>query len=366
FLLIGMITAVWRASGTIPFIVYHCARFFAPRTTLLFTFLLCCGVSSLTGTAFGTAATVGVICGAVATSMGISPVLWGGAVLAGSYFGDRCSPMSTSALLVCALTKTDIYRNIRAMVKTAAVPFVLSCLVYLLLGGGASAGEGGGAVCEIFASRFVFSPWLILPAAVIVVFSLLKVPVKITMLVSILVAAALALSVQSVPFAALCRMLLSGFAAEDAALAALLNGGGILSMKNGFFIVCLSSTYAGIFQGTGFLKGIQSHIRALSQKLTPYGSVLFTAIVTSLISYNQTLATMLTHQLCQSEVEEEERMAIFLENTVVVIAPLVPWSVAGAVPLASVGAPTAAIFAACYLYLLPLWTYAVQLRPKCK
>lgn len=362
FLLIGMITAVWRASGTVPFIVYHCAGFFAPRTVVLFTFLLCCGVSTLTGTAFGTAATVGIICGAVAASMGISPVLWGGAVLAGSYFGDRCSPMSTSALLVAALTETDIYRNIRLMVKTSLVPFVLSCGIYLLLGRGA--GEGGSDVCGIFAKYFVLTPWLVIPAAVIVVFSLLKIPVKITMLVSILAASVLALVVQGVSPGALLKLLLLGYEAQDAALAALLNGGGILSMKNGFFIVCLSSTYAGIFQGTGLLKGIQSHIRALSEKITPYGSVFFTSVLTSLVSCNQTLATMLTHQLCQSEVKEKERMAVFLENTAVVMAPLVPWSVAGAVPLSSVGAPTKAILAACYLYLLPLWAYAATLFRK--
>ena len=39
----------------------------------------------------------------------------------------------------------------------------------------------------------------------------------------------------------------------------------------------------------------------------------------------------------------------------VVVAPLVPWSIAGGVPLASIAAPTASIFFACYLYLLPLW-----------
>ena len=44
-----------------------------------------------------------------------------------------------------------------------------------------------------------------------------------------------------------------------------------------------------------------------------------------------------------------------LEDAVVVVAPLVPWSIAGGVPLASIAAPTASIFFACYLYLLPLW-----------
>ena len=31
-----------------------------------------------------------------------------------------------------------------------------------------------------------------------------------------------------------------------------------------------------------------------------------------------------------------------------VIAPLIPWSIAGAVPLAAIGAPTSSVCAACY------------------
>lgn len=46
-----------------------------------------------------------------------------------------------------------------------------------------------------------------------------------------------------------------------------------------------------------------------------------------------------------------------LENTVIVIAPLIPWSIAGTVPLATVSAPITALLAACYLYLLPVWNY---------
>ena len=75
-----------------------------------------------------------VICAAIGTSMGVSPLLTGGAVLSGAFFGDRCSPVSTSALLVAAVTKTDIYDNIRRMVKTAFVPFLLACGIYAGIG----------------------------------------------------------------------------------------------------------------------------------------------------------------------------------------------------------------------------------------
>ena len=43
------------------------------------------------------------------------------------------------------------------------------------------------------------------------------------------------------------------------------------------------------------------------------------------------------------------------------MAPLVPWSIAGAVPLAAVGAPIASVVVASYLYILPIWSFLVRL-----
>ena len=57
----------------------------------------------------------------------------------------------------------------------------------------------------------------------------------------------------------------------------------------------------------------------------------------------------------QTQTDARER-ASDLGNTAVVVAPLVPWSIAGATPLSTVGAPTGSLLAACFLYLLPLWT----------
>ncbi|MBR5980715.1 MAG: TRAP transporter large permease subunit, partial [Firmicutes bacterium] len=95
FMLIGVLTAYWRAAGTIPVLVSAASGLIRPGVFLLMTFLLCCGVSLLTGTSFGTAATMGVICATMGQAMGISPVLAGGAILSGAFFGDRCSPVST-------------------------------------------------------------------------------------------------------------------------------------------------------------------------------------------------------------------------------------------------------------------------------
>ena len=140
-------------------------------------------------------------------------------------------------------------------------------------------------------------------------------------------------------------------------MAALLSGGGVTSMVKVFCIVCLSSCYSGMFGGTGLLEGFRTGLNRLSKRILPFGSILVTSIITIMISCNQTLAIMLTQQLCMDAEPDPETMAIHLENTAVVIAPLIPWSIAGAVPLATVGAPTGCILVACYLYLLPVWNY---------
>jgi len=66
FGLIGLITALWRGAGTIPVIVCYSARLVYPSAFLVIAFLLNCIVSTLTGTSFGAAATMGVVTMAMA------------------------------------------------------------------------------------------------------------------------------------------------------------------------------------------------------------------------------------------------------------------------------------------------------------
>lgn len=213
FPLIGILTAFWRACGTLPFIICCAVDLIRPEILLLMTFLLNCGVSMLTGTAFGTAATMGTICVSVGISMGMDPVLLGGAML---------------------------------------------------------------------------------------------------------------------------------------------NGGGIISMVRVALIVMISSAYSGIFRRTGLLDGLCGRVTALRDKTSPYASMLLTAVLASLLACNQTLTIILTHQLCAPSQKDKEEFAINLENSAVVVAPLIPWSIAGATPLSTVGAPMTGMAFACFLYILPL------------
>ena len=354
FILIGMLTALWRQAGTIPAIICYTVRLIKPSTFLLMTFLLNCLISVLTGTALGTAATIGVVCATMASALGIPSWMTGGAILSGVYFGDRCSPVSTSALLVAELTETGIYTNIKNMIKSALAPFTITCILYLTvsiqLHGKTEMPDLGHA----FGSEFRLSWIALLPAAVILLLSVVQAGVKIAMIASIVTAIPVCIGLQNMAFTELPELLLNGFHSTDVTVAAMLNGGGITSMLKVGAIVCISSSYSGIFQATGILNGFQKMVCLLADRTKPYFAVLVTSILTSVMACNQTLAIMLTGQLCSRTEPDKLRFANNLEDSAVLIAPLVPWSIACAVPLTAAGAPGYSVLFAVFLYLLPL------------
>ena len=361
FMLIGTITAVWRACGTIAFIVYYASLVAVPQAMVLIAFLLCCFVSFLMGTAFGSAATIGVICMTLANSMNIPVIYAGGAVISGIFFGDRCSPMSSGAHLISELTDTDIFNNIKTMTKTALVPFIATTVLYGIIGILINPGTGSGMTFHIFADYYNLSLFTIIPAVIIILFSLLKIDVKITMAVSCLTGLLSAVFFQHLGMAELIKILFFGFHPQNAELAKLMGGGGIVSMIRVSAIICISSCYSGMFKGTHFFEGMQQLMRKLGSRITSFGSVLTASIFASSIACNQTLAIMLTHQMCDGLIDDNNEFASYLEDTAVVVAPLMPWSIAISVPLTSIGAPSVALLPAFFLYLIPLWNLLVNI-----
>lgn len=365
FMLIGMMTAIWRASGSIAFIVYYASEICVPSLMLLAAFLLCSMISFLTGTSFGTAATMGVICMTMAKSMNISEIVAGGAILSGIYFGDRCSPVSTSALLVSELTKTNLYENLKEMARTAIVPFTVSCVAYWILGVQTHAGKAEENIRTILSEFYHLSIWTLAPVVVVLVFSFLHIEVKRTLAVSALTGIFVAVLIQKYPFSGLPSLCIFGFSPENQQINKLMGGGGILSNMKVVVIVGISSCYAGIFKGTDFLHRIKEFIGKLNSRITPFGTTLLISVITAAVTCNQTLSIMLTNQLCGENNVANKEFALSLENSAVIVAPLIPWSIASAVPLAFIDAPTQSICAAIFLYLLPI-CYFIECKKKAK
>ena len=354
FILIGMITALWRASGTIAFIVYIGSKLISPSILILLTFLLCSILSVLIGTSLGTAATMGVICASIGKAMGVNPYYIGGAVLSGIYFGDRCSPMSTSALLISELTKTNLYTNIKLMIKTSIIPFIVTCLFYLFLGFKSKVSNISVDVTEIFKQNYNLNIIVIIPAILIIILSILKINVKKTMLVSIVISFIIAMFIQRDSIVALINYCIFGYHHPNERLNLMMKGGGILSMVNVSLIVGISSSYSGIFKETKMLVSLKKHLKDFSKKTSSYFVIFLSSIISGAIACNQSLGTILTNELC-GELVEKQKMAIILENTVILLVGLIPWNIAMDVPLKTLDVGIMSGLFAFYLYFLPLW-----------
>ncbi len=283
FILIGMITALWRASGTIAFIVYMGSKLISPSILILLTFLLCSILSVLIGTSLGTAATMGIICASIGKAMGVNPYYIGGAVLSGIYFGDRCSPMSTSALLISELTKTNLYTNIKLMIKTSIIPFIVTCLFYLFLGFKSKVSNISVDVTEIFKQNYNLNIIVIIPAILIIILSILKINVKKTMLVSIVISFIIAMFIQRDSIVALINYCIFGYHHPNERLNLMMKGGGILSMVNVSLIVGISSSYSGIFKETKMLVSLKKHLKDFSKKTSSYFVIFLSSIVSGAI-----------------------------------------------------------------------------------
>jgi len=354
FILIGMITALWRASGTIAYIVYMGSKLISPSILILLTFLLCSILSVLIGTSLGTAATMGVICASIGKAMGVNPYYVGGAVLSGIYFGDRCSPMSTSALLITELTKTNLYTNIKLMIKTSIIPFIVTCLFYLFLGFKSKVSNISVDVTEIFKQNYNLNMLVIIPAILIVILSILKINVKKTMLISIVISFIISMFIQKETVVSLIKYCIFGYNNSNQKLNLMMKGGGILSMVSVSLIVGISSSYSGIFKETRMLVSLKEYLKLFSKKTSNYFVIFLSSIVSGAIACNQSLGTILTNELC-GELVEKQKMAIILENTVILLVGLIPWNIAMDVPLKAIGVGFMSGLFAFYLYFLPLW-----------
>lgn len=356
FVLIGGITAVWMACGTVPYIVYLGIKYINPNYFVLSAFLISSITSYLIGSAFGTVGTIGLALMILAKGAGINLNVAAGAIIAGAYFGDRCSPMSSSANLIATITETDLYRNVINMAKTSIVPYVFSIGIYLFLSLRNPLKIYDNTLERAISHSFYLTPYLLLPAVIIIVLSLFRVNVKLSMFLSTIAGIILGIIFQNRSLWDFIYYYFMGFNMDgESFIGEIIKGGGVVSMVRVSLIVFISSAYGGIFERTGILKHIEDRLISFSTKVGRYLTTLFTSFFAAAFGCTQALAVILTHQLVKNIYGDDRyQMALDMENTAIIISPLIPWNIAGAVPAAILSVGYGFIIYSVYIYLLPL------------
>ena len=367
-ILVGCLTGLWRACGTIAYFVTVGVSMMPPKLFILAAFLLNAAMSYAFGTSFGVTATAGVIIMSIARAGGVNPVLAGAAVMSGVYVGDRGSPAASSANLVAVLTHTDMRSNVRRMFRTSIIPFIICCVFYLLLSFFYPMERADAEVLGKLAQEFNLSWFCLIPAVLMIILPFCRVSIRLSMAVSMAASFVIGVSVQKLSVLSCLKFMLFGFAPRNAELSSMLSGGGIISMLEICVILLISGSYGGIFRATGLLQPLTGALEKLADKTGRFAAMLVLGAGVCAVFCNQTIGVIMQNQLSStlygdSEEEKNEKM-IDIENSAILIAGLVPWCIACSVPLAMLGVGYKAIPFSMYLWLVPLYNLIYRVKHK--
>lgn len=358
-LLLGAVTGAWMVSGTIPGIVYYSLKLIRPDIFILLTFLICCAASFLLGSATGTVGIIGLPLIIIARSGNVNLNLAAGAIIAGVYFGDRCSPMSSSAALVSNLTGTNLLTNIKNMLYSSFVPLILSLVFYYELSRHNPLSMVNNNLTGEILKSFSIEYLVLIPAFVILALCLGRINIQYAMLSSVLAACFIAVFVQGREPLAVVSNILFGFRLDtDSALQNIIGGGGVTSMLKTCMVVFTACSLGGILEGMRAFDDIKA--RLVNMKLTGsllYGLTTVVSTMTAAFGCTQSIAVVMTDGLMKDCYKKEEnyQFALDIENSCILTSALIPWNIAALLCTATMSVSMYGFVPyAFYLYISPI------------
>jgi NhaC family Na+:H+ antiporter len=242
------------------------------------------------------------------------------------------------------------------MLVTSVIPFIAASVVYTIISLSMPLSNKDGNIQNEIYNTFNTGLIVLIPALIILIFSVFKINIKISILVSIITAGLIAFFIQHETIGDILKYFFSGYTMKNnTSLAEIIRGGGILSMIKVAVVVFISSAFSGIFEGTGVLKRVIRYIERTSSRSGRFFITTLISIGSAAFGCSQALAIILTEQLVKTAYKDKKyELAVDIENTAVVISPLIPWNIAGLVPATVLSAGPKFVPYAFYLYLFPV------------
>lgn len=359
---VGAMVGTWMASGTIPMMIYYGVQIVSPKWLLVTAFLITSLVSIATGTSWGSVATMGVALMGIASALGVNPAATAGAVIAGSYFGDKISPLSDTTNLAPLAAGSNLYEHIGHMFWTTVPATIVSLVVYAIVGLNANtaASATSEAVTNMMAQLDQMYDWnilILLPVILVLAGSLLKLPTIPVMILSTVVAGVEGIFMQGISLGNVLTSTVSGFNVTmitrpgfDAANAAfevtkLLNRGGMNGIMSTTLLVFCAFCFAGIMSRAGCLEVV---LKAILSVAKTTGSLILATVIScitmALTTGNSYLSILIPGEMFRDAYKERglhpKNLSRTLEDAGTVFVPLVPWSAAGAYMAATLGVET--------------------------
>jgi len=349
FILIGMVIASFMHSGTIATLIYYGLSWLSPSLFLAVGLLLCALMSLATGTSWGTVGTLGVVFIGIGSAMNIPLPLVAGMIVCGATFGDKMSPISDTTNLAAMSAGTDLYRHIYAMLFTTTPTFILTFLIFLVIG--LNYGEQNIDLAEVtsiqtaLANNYSLTPLItLLPLILLAVLSIKKVPAEVTMSCSIILALLIAIFYQQQSAISVLNALWENTPESTgiASLDALLGRGGISSMSWTLLLALMAIALGGILHGAGFLSALLAGIiKRVQRTATLIATTIMSGFLGNIAMGEAYISIILSCQLFKPKYEQQNVEAAILSRSVeegaTMTTGLIPWTTAGAFYTATLG-----------------------------
>ncbi len=386
-LVVGALIGMWILCGAVPTMIYYGIQIVNPTWFLPVTCLICAVVSIATGSSWSTGGTVGIALMGIGKSAGVPEAMVAGAIISGSYFGDKLSPLSDTTNLAPAMAGTDLFTHVRYMLYTTVPALFIAMMGFTLLGINHTAGAiDAGAVDEIrvaLASTFNLSPITLLLPILVIGMVALKVPALPALMVGIVTGGLMALGTQ--------RGLLMKLAEGDASLLgawktlvqvahagikiqtgvasmdSLLSRGGMSSMLNTVWLILMAMTFGGVMERTGMLlrvaEALLSMVKGTASLII---ATLASCFTINVVAADQYLAIVVPGRMFRHAYPKAglapENLSRSLEDAGTLTSVLVPWNSCGAYFAGVLGVGTLAYLPYCFFNIAnPLVAVAIAL-----
>jgi NhaC family Na+:H+ antiporter len=339
--IIGVLIGTWLISGVVPSMIYYGLAILKPGIFLVATVIICSITSLATGTSWGTAGTIGIALMGISKGLGIPAPVAAGAIISGAYFGDKMSPLSDTTNLAPAVSGTDVFTHVKAMLPTTIVAYSISLIAFLVMGFKYASGSSDVtailAIREGLAANFNISPLLLLPPLAVILAMAFKMPAIPGITIGIILGAIEGVVFQGADLGALLTAAYDGFTSESgiAVIDELLTAGGLSNMMYSISLTIIAMMFGGIMEKTSQLEVI---VNAILKHIKSNGGLIATTVLTC-IACNATIpeqyiSIVLPGRMYHNAYKERglhpKQLSSTLEGAGTVTSSLIPWNTCGA------------------------------------
>lgn len=339
-ILVGLVIGSWIGSGVVATMIYYGLQLIDPRYFLAVVIILCGIVALAIGSSWSTMATVGVASMGIGISMGISPGMVAGAVICGSYFGDKMSPLSDTTNLASGLTGVDLFEHIKHMFYTTIPALVISLIAFFFIGqrfGGRNFDAKN--IKDILATmqdNFLITPWLLLIPIIVIALVVVKVPAIPAICVGIILGFFAQIFLQGGSITEALTALQTGYTIESGnkLVDELFNRGGLESMFYTISLTLVAMTFGGVLEYSGMLTALIAVILKVAKSTgSLIASVIISCIGTNFTCSEQYISIIVPSRMYINTFKDKKlhpkNLSRALEDGGTLTSVFVPWNTCG-------------------------------------